>query len=352
MHISMAVVSCPKCGQESQVEKNLGRGRRRRRCTACALRFDTVERPVAREGLGQVLISSDPTRPPSPFSTQRLREDLSRAVLRLLSPAQIDRISGQVTRELEQSLPEHARDLTDEEQAAFPDHTLAISDLVIRDHIERALRPRERMAHVMYALATRGRENVRRRRGFADAQAVLDWLYEPGNYPTLRPASPPTASHEAIEDFWTPPSAAIRPQIVIKRARGDTKERSERATPRFSFETFTGSIEKALAGRTRSEFRAEMIAEWVLWGLMGQRAVLTSQLSVGVMDALRRVDDVAYLRWAVVAKNIPSVAEFHEEALELIHHPSPRLRFDPDRTPRPRPTQTLRHSALESTGRS
>ena len=325
----------------------MSRGRRRRRCLACEYRFDTVERPLEAYDLSRVLVGGDPRRPPSPFSAGRLRDDLSRAVLRLLPPQRVEEIARQVTADLDRGLRDHARDLSEAEQEQFPGYLLAVPEDVIRDLTESALRPRNRMAHVMYALVTRGREDVRGRRGFADADAVLDWLHQPGNYANLRPLAIERRS-DVGEDVWAPPARADRPDLVIKRARGETKGPVDRVTRQFSYPTFGGSIERALAGRARSEHRAAMVAEWVLWGLQGQRVVLTSQLSVGVMDCLRRLDDIAYLRWAVVAKNITSVTDLHQEAVALLTHPSPRLRFDPDWVPRPRPTQ-LAHAGVIAT---
>jgi hypothetical protein len=61
--------------------------------------------------------------------------------------------------------------------------------------------------------------------------------------------------------------------------------------------------------------------------LHGQDLVSTSQLGVGVLNCLRQIDDIAYLRWATLMKNIESVAAFHAEARALVEHPSPRLKF-------------------------
>ena len=62
---------------------------------------------------------------------------------------------------------------------------------------------------------------------------------------------------------------------------------------------------------------SKVIGEWVLWGLAGQDEIASTQLAVGVLDCLRRVDDIAYLRWACVAKNIDSVTVFRDEARGL-----------------------------------
>lgn len=70
---------------------------------------------------------------------------------------------------------------------------------------------------------------------------------------------------------------------------------------------------------------------------MGQRVVLTEQLAASVLECLRRVDDIAYLRWASIAKRMNSVRDFRDEALGLIEQPSPQLAFDPDALRRIRP---------------
>ena len=71
-----------------------------------------------------------------------------------------------------------------------------------------------------------------------------------------------------------------------------------------------------------------------------RRKVLSAQLSAGVTSTLRRVDDIAYLRWATVAKNFQSVREIADEAHDLVVRPSPRLVFDHREAPRTVPANS------------
>ncbi|GAB3347432.1 hypothetical protein GCM10027300_08440 [Modestobacter lapidis] len=57
------------------------------------------------------------------------------------------------------------------------------------------------------------------------------------------------------------------------------------------------------------------------------------------MECLRRVDDIAYLRWMAISKSIDSVGDFRAEALALLTHPSPRLEFSVESQPRARPNR-------------
>jgi transcriptional regulator NrdR family protein len=91
---------------------------------------------------------------------------------------------------------------------------------------------------------------------------------------------------------------------------------------------FLGAIRSTLAGRELHTETAENVRDWVLWSLVGQDVVLTSQLGAAVADCLRRLDDIAYLRWVIVAKEL-RVKAIHREASNLIDFPSPGLVFKP-----------------------
>lgn len=53
----------------------------------------------------------------------------------------------------------------------------------------------------------------------------------------------------------------------------------------------------------------------------------SSQISATVADCLRRLDDIAYLRWTTAAKNL-GVTRIREDAIGLVMYPSPQLVFD------------------------
>lgn len=104
----------------------------------------------------------------------------------------------------------------------------------------------------------------------------------------------------------------------------------------FAFEQFVASVRHALFGRDKADETSACVAQWVLWGLAGQDQVHSSQLAIGVLDTLRRVDHIAYLRWASTAKSIDSVTLFRDEARGLLTNPSVPLVFD-EKLSRPMP---------------
>lgn len=320
-------MKCPQCGSGTRVAKsrNVDDEARVRRSRVCSRdsshTFETVEQRteltlknvlVRRSGDGQVT--------ERPFDRERLFVDVRTAILKRLDDRTSQALVTDVIRSLEAQLPDVIEPLSADERRARPGFESCIADTVISHAIERRLRATNRLAQVMYAMSIFGREDRRGRTGWANASDVLRWLYKPENYPDLVAAIPvPRAASSAN---WFPQHPAPEPVQVIKR---DTT----RLKP-FDRTRFVQSIEKALLGRKDAHDRALYVSEWVLWQVAGHHEVLTSQLAVGVMTCLRRVDDIAYLRWAATAKHIDSVTRFRDEALSLLTHPSERLTFLPE----------------------
>jgi hypothetical protein len=233
---------------------------------------------------------------------------------------------GRSIEELQMRLPQISHPISRAEQAAHPGFKAAILDADISAAVEVQLRRGEsRLAHVLYVLSSRGRTDIANRRGFRNASDFLDWMHLPDNYEDLRPADLVDAGTPP-SDRWWPGGDPPRPERVVKR--------DLRSKPEFGHGQFLTSIERALHGRGLPRQTGRCVSAWVLWGLAGQRDVLTSQLSTGVLDALRRVDDIAYLKWAATAKNFDSVRDLHREAAALVTAPSRRLFFDVDSKPR------------------
>ncbi|WP_156153158.1 hypothetical protein [Microbacterium oxydans] len=199
-------------------------------------------------------------------------------------------------------------------------------DHQIAEQVEQQLRKRDRMAVVLYALSTRGRRDRRGREGWSDAHQVLAWLAD--RYPTL-PEMPTVAVAGLQGQVWRHPGAAAPlPRRVLKRSRTEKPRGRERP---FDYDQFKRSIRLAIVGRfpePERDRQVDLIAEWVMWGFVGQDVILTSQLASAVLDCLRRVDDVAYLRWASLVKAIESVSEFAHEARGLVLYPSPPLHLE------------------------
>lgn len=304
------------------------------------------------------------------FDFDRLVRDIEGAVLQLGgkdSHLIVTMIALRAVSFLERRLPELAKPLTKDERRQFPELASYIMDTHISDEVEAQLgRMKIRLASVLYALSIRGRADRAGRQGWQTAEDVLSWLYE--IHPKLKQDIPPTV-HVPTE-VWTPVGRMPVPHHVIKKAhrqllpvnddgkshkvarskRIDHAMESEFLWPRggealgdnavlagwseesrllrrFDLDQFEGSIRKAMMGRPDSEAKSKAVARWVLQSIGGQPIVLTTQLAAGVLQCLRRVDDIAYLRWATVAKSFDNVTVFAEEAMALLTDPSPKLEF-------------------------
>lgn len=325
-------MNCPICLQEgreveSRVEhtnrsKNRAATGRRRRCSGNpAHTFRTLEL-VLKPSLDNLYVraSSDHSIM-GKFSISRLREDIAIGVLKRLSDAELDSVTADVTAQLEEDLPRIAEPLSPEEAEEFQPVGIAnsVSDYHIRTLVEHRLRPvSDRPAHVLYVLSFRGRVDTRGRgrEGFRNARAFLDWFDSDDAYPDQRQAVPAMADR-AVEEWW-PPRAPVHPERVIK-ADGSEKQ--------FGFEQFRGSLLRALLGRHDAERASLLIAQLVLFRLEGQSKVRSSQLASEAIAALRMHDDIAYLRYAGIAKSYKSSRDFRAEAVALLVHPSPRIVF-------------------------
>ena len=86
----------------------------------------------------------------------------------------------------------------------------------------------------------------------------------------------------------------------------------------FDREKLAGSIRKALAGRPVTATEVEIMVDRILARLRRRGPEIASSL-VGqeVLSALRRADEVAYLRFASVYKEFEGVADFQRELVSL-----------------------------------
>ena len=229
---------------------------------------------------------------------------------------------------------------------------------IVEHHLRRS---RTHVAQLLYALAFRARTDVPGRVGFADARAFHDWLIDPegGRYAhdDCRELEPQWVVQ--ARTWWPPSSRAPQPERVLKDYRftglrgeddqgpPDDQGAPERLPPEstdFSREKLVRSFERTLNGRTfdgvlsapdregrgLAEQRkqvARLAADWVLWGLAGQETVRSWQLRDAVLRCLRRIDDIAYLRYCALAKSYRRETDLHNEAAGLVRYPSPRLLF-------------------------
>ncbi|OZD85318.1 hypothetical protein CH260_20445 [Rhodococcus sp. 05-2256-B2] len=200
---------------------------------------------------------------------------------------------------------------------------LVMDVVVIRDAVEHYLKENgHHMLHVLYAMDYRAR-GKRGRPGWARAEDVLAWLGD--EYPDL------ISGHDQVErptvdrESWTPRATAWTPRLVVKQPSG---AESQRETVDFGPKKFLDSVRKAMKGRPHAPQVAQYVTWLVLRPLAGQTVVTTSQLGVGVLNYLRRIDDIAYLRWATIVKNIADIESFHAETRGLVVNPSPHLTFN------------------------
>lgn len=290
-------------------------------------KFKTTETAPGGHATNQLAVrrSGDKKLGEALFEPDRLERDVAIGVIKRISPSQVQETVDDAVATIARRESYEPLDL--EERARFPRAEGWVWDHEITTAVEDQLEKRDRMAVVLYALSIRGRRDRDGRDGWSGAEQVLDWIAKRYPYMTLQSSRPGTVLPAQV---WQHPGVhAPRPQWLIKRSYGpNVRERNRQ----FDHEQFKRSIRRSLVGRFEINERDEhvdLISEWVLWGLAGQQVVHTSQLAMGVMDCLRRVDDIAYLRWTSIAKSIESVTEFASEALGLLAYPSPRLILNP-----------------------
>ncbi|MCJ1701975.1 hypothetical protein MT356_19870 [Rathayibacter festucae] len=335
---------CFICGSKTEVTKTLDREQgtrvlRKRRCVADSRHvMDTMESflPPSLDEVG-VRQSGSGRLAAEPFSRSRLERDIANSIFRGpgkdKDPEDVAaRVTARVVRSLQARLIDLALPVSVDERTENPTIKAAISDVALADTVEAELQHMSLpLPRVLYALSIRGRQDRKGRVGWTTARDALSWIYT--NYPKLaQPLPPAPATPETFS--WLPPYHATQPQWVLKRSRS--------RPARFDASQFGGSIRRAMLGRAGADLRANWIAEWVLHGLQGQQLVASAQLGAGVLDALRRTDDIAYLRWACVFKGLEEVAEIADEARALIVNPSPRLLFG-----EPRPVAISRGTPLQ-----
>jgi transcriptional regulator NrdR family protein len=281
----------------------------------------------------------------SPFDLERLRKDISAGVVGLLSDAEVREVARGVVEQLHDEMSKRVNPVTGKEldEISAPEGglpTAFIWDFDVQEVVENQLvLSKYRVPHVLYATTFHGRV-VGERKGWVRAEDVLGWLFSQEAYNDLKQPLP--ERKRVFEDRWRPldPREGAPPLDVIKAGRIiATTPEGDRTTPevletvagrlvRFNPKRFVESIQLALLGRPTRNETARNVAWWVLTELSGQQRVHSSQLSVGVLDCLRRVDDIAYLRWATHVKTFPQVRNFVTEAIGLIEHPSDRLVFE------------------------
>jgi transcriptional repressor NrdR len=108
------------------------------------------------------------------------------------------------------------------------------------------------------------------------------------------------------------------PLIVLKRS--GTSEPFDR-------DKLAAGIERAVTGRPIEEGTVAALAAEVEEEARGEGAEVTSEhLGLAVLERLRRLDDVAYLRFASVYKGFENLDDFEREVGELQKTTAPKRR--------------------------
>lgn len=321
---------CVVCGAPSEVPQTRPDGSssivRRVRSCENGHKFRTVEVPV-QPHLANFAVrrSSDNRLAPDRFSRATLRKDVVGILFKRKGPLddrQIDSVVDNAISRIERNLPKVRTHLTEEEYRKHKLIVGAIPDNVISEAVESELRDRDggsfRMAELLYAMAIHGRND--NRPGWPDAEAVIAWLHE--RYPDIHPQA---QQRHMADPPWprlaAPRRLEWRPETVLKR---------DGQRPSFAIKQLRKGVHAVLWGREDSDAKALMTAHLVLSDIRGQRTVQSTQISHSVLMHLRRIDDIGYLRWATIVKNIRDIREFANEATDLIHVPSPRLHVTKD----------------------
>lgn len=323
-------MECPQCGSdELSIVRSTKKGGTVARIRSCGQghRFNTEEQPVGWKLEDIRIRHSGDKLDGGRFTPDRLRGSVDKAVIRRLTEGELHEVVEDAVAQLRaiavraptmqrQSPPKAAG-------ARNPKVYAYLDDTDIRDAIEIQLhRKGFRVEHVLYVMAIRGRTDIVNRHGFQRSEDFLRWMYsareDDRGYPALR--EPDVVRPAVATTRWRPTRPHHTPKIVVKR--------NDPEDVQFNEQRFRDSIVHALTGRHNRQSTATGVMWWVLHGLEGQERVNSAQLAVGVMNCLRRVDDMAYLRWAVQLKDMPQVGNIHAEARALITHPSDRLEFD------------------------
>lgn len=323
-----AGMRCPVCNGETSVVRTTGdepaaRIVRRRVCKVNAKHtFETEERP-AWAGLSRVLVyrqDGHGAGSSAPFDRDRLISDLTKTLHKRITPSHAQTVVDAAIQAIEAKLPQFTAEITSVHTLVQPSgltYVGAIRDSRISEEVNRQLAVGgDPVAHVLYALSTIGRADRSGRAGWYSAGDLLGWLRR--QHKGLPDQQPRTRATYPVET-WRPPQdlPALPVHVIRKDGRRET----------FSLEDFEHSVHLALLGRPSPERTAHGVVRWVLSGIVGQRDILSVQLSMSVMECLRRVDEIAYLRWAIVLKGYTDIADVYHEATGIIERPSPVLRF-------------------------
>lgn len=173
-------------------------------------------------------------------------------------------------------------------------------------------------AHVQYVLATQGT-------AWVDVYDFATW-FRTVAHSARKQEMPSNKSARGSVDWGVPSSLRTTVEEIVKNRFQVDAEPRERVRERFEHRKLENALALALRGRDDGGSTARAIEAYVLSGVVGQRILRSSQLSTLAAEALRGVDDIAYLRWVMIGKEL-GMADAYEEAFALVTHPSRQIRF-------------------------
>lgn len=352
-------ILCPVCGAGTRSGGGGGsystKERGNKRTRTCASKpphiFTTIERPNLEDLLEHTEVAdADAVHA---FDRARLLKDLHYTVGDVLSSgarrAVADRVEG--------LLAAHLPPATPRDSSLPAGVTARVSTALVQEAVSEALRARAddfgasdayrrnyRRAHVMWVLA-RGTAKGR----LSGVPDVLTWLKTTyGREADRRGRGFRVERHyqTVVTDMWHPlrVDAAPEPKSIVFLLLRELPPTLDSSAPRvryehqrrpFERERLLTSVRHALAGRDDHSRVANLVVQWVLWSLGGQPVVRSADLGSQVSQCLRRVDEIAYLRWCVKVKDL-DVSDVWDEALGMLSWPSPRLEFHPEAAQDPR----------------
>jgi transcriptional repressor NrdR len=121
------------------------------------------------------------------------------------------------------------------------------------------------------------------------------------------------------ERFTTFERAELRLPAVIK---------SDGRREEFSEEKLRSGLSRALEKRAVDAAAVEKLIGTIRHKLIasGERELLSRQIGEWVMEGLRELDPVAYVRFASVYRSFQDINAFHEEVQKLRNDPTPESR--------------------------
>jgi transcriptional regulator NrdR family protein len=330
-------MECPKCAAAGELSRLIVRDTRQdatvlriNRRRVCEQNKDHVYETI--EHLGELRLDQQLERLgvrrssdhviTGAFSKTRLAEDIRVGVLHRLPEPRVQAVVNDVIAEVEANLPHLQKASPDTEAGKL--FVGVIDDVDLVDIVERRLgREAHDTVRALYRLAKRPFKTTR------DARAFLVWLCDEGAY--RREDITDRADNGAAQKWYPPGIPLPQPTWVLDAT--DYASPFDLKRSQFDLGRVERSVARLFEGRNNSRINSSCTVHWVLWELAGQETVLRTQLAVGVGQCVRRVDDIAYLRWAGVAKDVNDMAGLVSEAEALLRYPSRRLSFTREAMP-------------------